>query len=159
MIFYLIIFTPTDIYTNDEGRSTDYRIGYFADFVREKTIPISGVNSFVFNIRNCHTFILENRDSSSDVRLYMSSSRGTSFSSSLSGTTQTTTITSNVASPHCFVEIRIPGGVTIPALQFNFDGDTIDDVLLRDYEGSSTWTSTMTITTMTVVVSDSSPKI
>ena len=156
---YIIIFTPTDLYTFDKGRTFNFRIGYFADEITESKIPISGISSFVFNIKNCYTYILENKDSSSNIKLYISANRQNTFDSSASGTTHTTTITSDIASPRCFVEIRVPGGVTIPSLTFNFKGDTSPDTLLRDYKESSTWTSTMTITTMSVVVSNSAPKI
>ena len=47
-----------------------------------------------------------------------------------------------------YVEIYVPGGVTIPKLSITYNGDTSQNVLLYDYKDGSSWTTPMIITNL-----------
>ena len=150
---------PYDIYSPTESKYSSTRIGYFADRIYTKSVSISGVTEISINTKNCIIYLLENTRSSSLIDLYVSASRSTTVSASLSGTIQSIYVQSDAGTVQWYAEIKIPGGVTLTKLSFNFDGDTIDNLQLSDYKGSSKWTTPMIITTLSFTILSSYPTI
>ena len=109
--------------------------------------------------KNWIVYLLENTGSSSNINVYISTSRSTSVSYSLASSVQTISVQSDSGAVQWYVELYIPGGVTIPKLSFTYDGDANQNVLLYDYKGSSTWIKPMIITTMVFAIANSYPTV
>ena len=159
LIITLILLTPSNFYTNNAAKSRKYRTGYFADRVFEESLSINGVNEFAVKTHNCIVYLLENTASSSSVDVDVSASRSTSVSFPLSDSIQTISVESDVGNVQCYVEIHIPGGVTIPKLSFKYLGDSSQNVLLYDYKDGSSWMKPMIITNLVFSITDSYPNI
>ena len=89
----------------------------------------------------------------------MSSNRDASLSTSMSGTTQTIVANSDSSLPKCFLEIKIPGGVSINQMSFIFTGGLSENMLVYDYKDGSSWNTPMIINTLQFTISDSYPVI
>ena len=159
LIICILLLIPYDIYQPDQELASTNRYGYFANRVQTKSISISGVTEIDVKTKNWIVYILENTDSTSLIDLYVSASRSTSVSSSLSGTIQSISVKSDAGTVQCYVELKIPGDITIPKLAFTYDGDTIQDLMLYDYKDNSRWTTPMIITTLTFTISNAYPNI
>ena len=106
------------------------RLGYFADKVTKEELSLNGVTELAVNTKNCVLYLLENPNSMSEVELYVSAGRSTTIDTPNSGVIQTIKIHSDVEAVECYVELRIPGGVSIPKLSLTYDGDGTNDVLV-----------------------------
>jgi hypothetical protein len=155
----LIIMIPTDLYTNNAARSFEYRTGFWANRIFEETIQMSGVTEFSINPKNCIIYILENTKSSSEIELYVSADRNADVSTPKVGTVQYINFKAANSAVQCYAEIKIPGGVTITKLSLTLNGDSISDLVIRDFKDDSTWKTPMTITTLEMTISDSYPNV
>ena len=140
-------------------RRLPFRIGYFADQITEETLSFDGVTEIAIQTRDCIVYLLENTASNNEIDLYISAPRSTTINTPLEGTIQKIDILSDVDSVKCYVEIKIPGGVTIQKLSLNYEGDKIPDLMLYDYKGDSTWNSPLKVTLLDIKVADSYPNI
>ena len=159
LFFIIIILIPSNFYTNNAGQTLSTRTGFYADQIHTKTISMSGINEYNLKIENWYTYILENIGSSSSIDVYVSASRSTSVSFSLSNSVQTISVQSDTGDVQWYVELYIPGGVTIPKLSITYNGDTNQNVLLYDYKSGTSWTTPMIISALTITISDSYPNI
>ena len=159
LIIILILMIPSNFYTDNAAKSFEYRTGYYADRIFEASLSINGVNEFAVKTHNCIVYLLENTASSSSVDVYVSASRSTSVSSPLSDSVQTISVQSDGVDVQCYVEIHIPGGITIPKLSFTYLGDSSQYVLLYDYKDGSSWMKPMIITNLVFSITDSYPNI
>ena len=159
LVVIIILLIPSNFYTDNTGKSLSVRTGFYADRIYDASFSISGVNEFAIKTKNCIAYLLENTSSSSNIEVYISASRSTSVSYPLESSVQTINVQSDDGTIQWYVEIHIPGGVTIPKLSFAYDGDSSQSVLLYDYKGSSSWSKPMVITTMTLTVSNSYPAV
>ena len=159
LFFVILLLIPSNFYTNNAGKTLSTRTGFYADQIYTKTISMNGVNEYDLNIRNWYTYLLENTGSTSSIDVYVSASRSTSVSFSLSNSVQTINIQSDAGDVQWYVELYIPGGVTIPKLSITYNGDTTQNVLLYDYKSGTSWTTPMIISDLTITVSGSYPNI
>ena len=159
LVIWIIVIIPYDIYFPSQVKTLQYRIGYFADRIYTESISISGITEVNIQTKNWIVYVLENTASSSLIELYVSASRSTSVAVSLSVTTQTINVQSDVGTVQCYAELKIPGGVTIPKLSFTFDGDSIENLLIYDYKDNSKWVNPMIITALTITISNAYPNI
>ena len=159
LLIFILIVLPSDLYTFGAGQSSDVRLGYFADKITEFSLPIAATTDFEFQIKDCRTYILENTASTTNINVYISAERDTSIKSTTTGTTITTEVLSSDVLPRCYVELKIPGGVTLNSLKFTYNGDKIQDVILSDTLDGSTWATVMDITTLTFEIDDSLPVV
>ena len=159
LIVIIVLLIPFDLYSLSETKTSKQRVGYFADRIYTDSISISGATEINLSIKNWVIYILENTINSNFVDLYMSASRSTTFSASKSGTAQNINIVSDSGVVQCYVEMKIPGGVTIPKLTFTFDGDTIEDLQIYDYKDNSKWTTPMIITNLVFTISNAYPNV
>lgn len=159
LFVFIILLIPTDVYTFGEQRKLDYRTGIFANRIWEESFTISGITNFNINTKNCVIYFLENKGANDKIDLYVSASFSASVSTSVSGTTQNIGVSSSSGWVSCYVELKVPGGVTIPQLSLTFNGDTIPDLVVYDSKDGSTWTTPMTITTLSITVQDSYPNV
>ena len=141
LILILIICVPSDIYTFNMMKGFEYRTGFWADQICEEEVPITGITEFSVNTKNCIVYLLENTSSANSIRMYVSAARGTSVGTPKVSTVQGFTISASKGVVQCYVELYIPGGVTIPKLSLNFNGDTILDLVIYDYKDGSSWTT------------------
>ena len=159
LIVIIVLLIPFDLYSLSKTRTSKQRVGYFADRIYTDSISISGATEINIKIKNWVIYLLENKFSLNFVDLYMSASRSTTLSTSKSGTTQNINIVSDSGDVQCYVEMKIPGGVTIPKLTFTFDGDTIEDLQIYDYKDDSKWKTPMIITNLVFTVSNAYPNV
>ena len=159
LIIILIICIPSDLYTLNMAKSIDYRTGFWADQIWEESVSMTGITEFSVNTKNCIVYFLENTGSTSSIRMYVSAARGTSVSAPKASTVQGFTVNASKGAVQCYVEIYIPGGVTIPKLSLNYNGDSILDLIIYDHKDGSSWNTPMIITDLSIVVSDSYPNI
>ena len=155
----LLFFVLFLIFSASPFRRLPFRVGYFADQITEETISMDEVTEIEVQTKDCVVYLLENTDSTNEIDLYISAPRSTEIDTSREDSKQRIGVLSNKKSVKCSIEIRIPGGVTIQKLSFNFEGDKIPDLILYDYKGGSTWTSPMKIGLLDIKVSDSYPNI
>ena len=97
--------------------------------------------------------------SSNIIDLYVSASRSTSINVSQRNTIQDIFVQADSGTVQWFVEIKIPGGVTIPKLAFILDGDTIDSLQIYDFKNDSKWATPLIISTLTFTISNAYPNI
>jgi len=140
-------------------RKLPVRVGYFANQIIEESVSINGVTEFAIKTKNCEVFLLENTESMTEIELYISGPRPTTVSTGLDGTIQNIEVIADMDTVVCYAEIRIPGGVIIPSLKFTFEGDTIPDLLVRDFKKDSKWITPMIIQNLEISISDSYPSI
>ena len=159
LFFVILILIPSNFYTNNSGSTLSTRTGFYADQIHSQTISMSGITEYNLKIKNCITYLLENTDSTSNIDVYVSASRQTSVSYSLSSSVQTISVQSDTSYVQWYVELHIPGGVTIPKLSITYDGDTTENVMLYDYKSGSSWKTPMIITTMAISITGSYPNI
>ena len=159
LIVIIFLSIPNDLYTGLESRNAPVRIGYFADVSQEKSLDLNNTSEFVFEVTNCNIYLLENKDSSSKIDLFMSSNRDASLSTSVAGSTQTIIANSDTSLPKCFLEVKIPGGVSISQMSFKLDGGSSDNMLVYDHKDGSSWNTPMIINTLQFTISDSYPVI
>ena len=57
------------------------------------------------------------------------------------------------------MEIKIPGGVLIPTLDFKLEGDKILDLIVSDSKDKSTWKTPMKISNLVFKINDAYPNI
>lgn len=89
----------------------------------------------------------------------MSAERGTDISIPKSGTVQSINIDSGDSTVACFVEIKIPGGVSITKLSIKYDGDRVDDLMLYDETDEDKWSTPMIIGELSISINDAYPNI
>ena len=130
LVLIILIPFPNDLYASFKSRKTVERIGYFADISEEKSLDVNGITRFSFDVTNCYIYLLEDKDSSSKIDLFMSSNRDVSLSTSMSGTVQTIIANSDTSLPQCFLEIKVPGGVSINQMSFTFNGGSSENMLV-----------------------------
>ena len=159
LIIIIFLSIPNDLYTGLESRNAPVRIGYFADVSQEKSVNLNNTSEFLFEVTNCNIYLLENKDSSSKIDLFMSSNRDASLSISVTGSTQTIIANSDTSLPKCFLEVKIPGGVSISQMSFKLDGGSSDNMLVYDHKDGSSWNTPMIINTLQFTISDSYPVI
>jgi hypothetical protein len=157
LVIILIFLVPTDLYTFGIDQKLKYRIGYFADKLSEEDLAISGVTEFKFNIQNCQTYLKENSDTS-NIKVKVSADRSTTIDYPKSGTIQTTNIEGNDGWVQWYVELYVPGGVTIPKITFTYNGDSAPDIILNDNEDGA-FTTPMIVTAFDLIVADSYPNV
>lgn len=157
----IILLIPTDLYTNKAVLYSKYRIGYFADKITEKTFSLGDISELSVNTKNCITYLLENTDSKDKIELYISADRSTTIDTPKESGVQKINVQAGSGSKEvqCFVELKIPGGVSLPTLTFTYNGDTRNNVLLFDYKDDSTWTTPMKMSTLTISVTDAYPNV
>jgi hypothetical protein len=147
------------VYYNEFTETFEYRIGFFADLVTEETISMAGSTEFRVETKNCIVYLLENTGSSTEISVFVSADRSTEISFPKEGAVQYFRITAKDSYLQCYVELKFPGGVTIPKLSFYYSGDTSDDVLLFDHKDSYQWQTPMKITEFYLDVMDSRPHV
>ena len=89
----------------------------------------------------------------------MSSNRDASLSTSISGTVQKIVTKSNLALPRCFLEVKVPGGVSINQMSFKLDGGSSDNMLVYDHKDGSSWNTPMIINSLQFSISELFPVI
>ena len=89
LFLIIICLILSNFYTDNAGKTLSERTGYFADQIYEKTISMSGINEYKVNTQNCIVYLLENKGSTSEIKVYASVSRSTSVSFSLSSSIET----------------------------------------------------------------------
>ena len=159
LVIIIVLLIPYDIYFPEQSKKYENRIGYYADRIFIDSISLAGLTEINAITKNWVVYLLENKGSSNSIDFYISASRSTSITNLLSGTAQSITISSDTNTVQCYVEMKIPGGVTIPKLTFTFDGDTIEDLQIYDYKDGSKWTTPMIITNLVFTVSNAYPNV
>ena len=97
LFFVILILIPSNFYTNNSGSTLSTRTGFYADQIHSKSISMSGITEYDLKIKNCITYFLENTGSSSSIDVYVSASRQTSVSYSLSSSVQTISVQSDAS--------------------------------------------------------------
>ena len=127
--------------------------------LKNKSLDVNGITEFSFDVTNCYIYLLENKDSNSKIDLFMSSNRDASLSTSASGTVQTIVAHSDTSLPRCFLEIKVPGDVSINQMSFTFNGGSSENILVYDHKDGGSWNTPMIVGTLQFTVSDSYPVI
>ena len=140
-------------------RRLSFRLGYFADQVTTETMSLDGVTEVAVNTKDCIVYLLENTESQNEIKLYVSAPRVTDIDTTKDGSVQKISIQSEENTVRCYVEIKMPGGVNIPKLKFNSEGDRIQDLVFYDYKDGSTWNTPLIIGELEFIIDDSFPNI
>ena len=159
LFIILLVLIPSNFYTNNAGKTLPVRTGYFADQIYEESFSISGLNEIAVKTQNCIVYLLENIKSKSQIDIFASVSRTSSVEFTLSNSVKTISVQADAGDVQWYVEVHVPGGVTIPKLNFVYSGDSSQNVLLYDYKGDSVWTNPMIISELYFSIKDSYPNI
>ena len=133
--------------------------GFYADRIYEESLSLNGVNEVAIKTQNCIVYLLENTKSSSTINVYASVSKESSTQFGLSNSIQTINVISDNGVVQCYVEIYIPGGITLPKISITYDGDSSEYIQLYDYKSGTSWVKPMIISSLILSISNSYPSV